>query len=102
MAQKVVIDLPLVETPVLPPLKNMMTWFGLPATPAEAVREMAKREGVAPPADSKTLRKLTSSDGISVRKSSEIESFIARVSPEIEALSEAVSDRKYYKLSNGC
>jgi hypothetical protein len=101
MAQKVVIDSPLVETPVLPPLKDVMTWFGLPATPAEAVREMARREGVAPPADSKTLRKLTSSDGISTRKASEIESFIARVSPEIEALSEAVSDCKYYKLSNG-
>ena len=101
MAKKVVIDLPLVETPVLPPLKDVMTWFGLPATPAEAVREMARREGVAPPADSKTLRKLTSSDGISTRKASEIESFIARVSPEIEALSESVSDCKYYKLSNG-
>ena len=49
MAQKVVIDLPLVETPVLPPLKDVMTWFGLPATPAEAVREMARREAIVEP-----------------------------------------------------
>lgn len=100
MSKKVVIKIPDVQTLVLPPPNEVCRWFGLPSTLADALKQLARRAGVAPPADPKTLRKMTTV-GISDRKVSEIKEFVLQLEPGLEALIDEVLESDYYFFSNG-
>lgn len=100
MRKKVVVSLPQVHLPVLPPVQEACSWFGLSTSPAEGVRRIAKEAGVKPPADNKTLLKLTTS-GISERKALDIQSFVEQFYPNLRENGEAISKQGFYKHSNG-